>query len=36
MLPVDLAHIASGDLLAFAAPVALLLLILYLTRRDEQ
>ena len=35
MLPVDLTHLANGELLVFAAPAALLLLMLWLLRRDE-
>lgn len=34
MIPVELSRIANGDLLAFAAPVTLLLLVLWLGMRD--
>lgn len=36
MFPLDLTHIAGGDILAFAAPVALLVFLLWLMRRDEE
>ncbi len=35
MTPIEISHITTGDLLAFAAPVALLILALWLMTRDE-